>query len=93
MLGYTSGLRAEELYTLTTNDINLEKRIIYVRHDPLNNHSTKNKKSRISFFNQVAQKALFEYINTKLFPIRIIQRKYKNAPIRVKDLQKYFSQE
>ena len=44
------------------NDINLEKRTVYVRHNPVNNHTTKNKKSRISFFNQDAKIALFQYI-------------------------------
>jgi len=86
---------------LTTGDINLEKRIIYVRHDPVNNHTTKNKKSRVSFFTSEARNALYNYLedlknmheNDILFPKRTIERVFKDAPIMVKDLRKAFSQE
>ena len=101
LLGYTSGLRAEELFTLTTGDINLEKRIVYVRHDPINNHTTKNKRSRVSFFTNGAKDAFYDYlkelknVNTAdiLFPQRTIERAFKESPIMVKDLRKAFSQE
>ena len=101
LLGYTSGLRAEELYTLTTGDIDLEKRTVYIRHDPKNNHSTKNKKSRVSFFTIDARDAFCDYLdelnNVKesdvFFPKRTTERVFKESPIMVKDLRKAFSQE
>ena len=34
LLGYSSGLRAEELYKLTSKDIDLNNRIVYIRHYP-----------------------------------------------------------
>jgi len=98
LLGYDSGLRAEELYKLTTNDIDLENRTVYVRHDPKNNHLTKTGKSRVSFLTTKTKDLLQIYINGKengktLFPQKTIERGFKNSPIRVKDLRKAFSQE
>ena len=61
LLGYTSGLRAEELYKLTPNDIDLDNRIVHIRHDPQNNHSTKTRKSRVSFFTSKVKDALNDY--------------------------------
>jgi integrase/recombinase XerD len=100
-LGISSGLRAEELYQLTINDIDLDNRIIHINHNPKNNQSTKTKTSRISFFNEKAKQELIEYLkyynqNNKLkcmFNQSHISRLFRNAPIRVKDLRKYFSQE
>ena len=45
-----------------TGDINLEKRTIYVRHDRVNNHTTKNKKSRVSFFTSETMYAFIAYL-------------------------------
>ena len=100
-LGISSGLRAEELYQLTIKDIDLENRIIYINHNPNLNQTTKTKTSRISFFNNDAKQELKEYLNEFnngsklkcLFNQSHISRLFRNAPIRVKDLRKHFSQE
>jgi len=98
LLGYTTGLRAEELYKLTSDDIDLENRIVYIRHDPKNNHSTKTRKSRVSFFTYEVKEALSNYLSNydnkkTLFPQMSLERAFKKSPIRVKDLRKAFSQE
>jgi len=101
LLGATSGLRAEEIYQLTFDDFDLDNRIVHINHNPQNGQSTKTKQSRISFFNNEAQKALKEYliyfrenVHLKvLFSQSHITRLFKDAPIQVKDLRKYFSQE
>jgi len=100
LLGASSGLRAEEMYKLTLEDIDLENRIVYIRHDPKNGKTTKTGKSRISFFSREAQEALTDYLDffkrvklKKLFSQSHIERLFRNAPIRVKDLRKFFSQE
>ncbi len=101
LLGASSGLRAEELYQLTPKDIDLEKRIVYVNHNPDNGQTTKTGKSRIAFFNKEAKEAVIEYIEffnkksnlKKIFSLAHIERAFKNAPIKVKDLRKFFSQE
>ena len=100
LLGADSGMRAEELYQLNMKDINLNDRIVCINHNPNNNQTTKTKKSRVSFFTFEAQHALIEYFdyfedsNYKvLFPQGRIERIFRNAPIRIKDLRKFFSQE
>lgn len=102
LLGSSSGLRAMELYQITTNDIDIYNRTVYVNHNPNNHQSTKTKQSRVSFFNEEAKQALSEYIdyfnngnhNIKtLFKMRRLERLFENAPIQVKDLRKFFSQE
>ena len=100
LLGFTSGLRAEEIYKLNPKDIDLDNRTVYVIHDsnPQNNHTTKTKKSRISFFNLEAQKALRDIIheieeNCTIFPQSTFTKKFRNSKIKVKDLRKAFSQQ
>jgi integrase/recombinase XerD len=101
LLGMSSGARAEELYQLNIEDINLEKRILYINHNPKNGQSTKTKMSRISFFNNEAKYALSKYltyfhndVNLKvLFSSSHISRLFRKSPIKVKDFRKYFSQE
>ena len=100
-LGSTSGMRAEEMYQLVPEDIDLENRTIHINHDPYNGQSTKTRIGRVSFFNQEAQEAIMEYIEffdngsnlTCLFNQSHISRIFKDAPILVKDLRKFFSQE
>jgi len=100
-LGLSSGLRAEELYQLIPDNIDIEKRTVHVNHNPNNGQSTKTKKSRISFFNKQTQQALSDYILLfnndenlrRFFPQGRIERLFRNAPIKVKDLRKFFSQE
>ena len=101
LLAATSGLRAEELYQLTPDDIDLNNRIVYVRHNPKEGKTTKTGKSRIAFFSRQAQQALVEYLQffnngcklKHLFGKTHIQRLFRNAPLSVKDLRKFFSQE
>ena len=101
LLGATSGIRAEEIYQLDISDIDLENRIVHINHDPRNEQYTKTRESRISFFNKEAQQALkdfFEYFNNGsklkiLFSQTQIKRHFYGAPIRVKDLRKFFSQD
>ena len=101
VLGATSGMRAEELYQLTIDDIDIKNRVIHINHNPLNGQSTKTKMSRISFFNKETQNILSDYLiyfnndkNLKqLFSQSHITRLFRNAPIQVKDLRKFFSQE
>ena len=49
LLGASSGLRAEELYQLALEDIDLESRTVYINHNPSNGQSTKTKMSRVYF--------------------------------------------
>ena len=101
LLGCSSGLRAEEIYQLTPNDIDLDNRIVYVNHNPGNGQTTKTGRSRVSFFNVEAQKALIEYMDffnngsglKQLFNQSHITRIFRKASIQVKDLRKFFSQE
>ena len=100
-LGMDSGLRAEELYQLNVEDLDLENGRVRVNHDPNNGQSTKTKQNRISFFFFFTKKVLNEYLAyfdtnnnlTKLFPKRWLEGKFRNTPIRIKHLRKYFSQE
>jgi integrase/recombinase XerD len=101
LLGATSGIRAEEIYQLTTEDINLDNRTVNINHNPNNGQSTKTKKSRVSFFNWQTKDALCDYLNyfnndnelKLLFSQSHISRLFKDSPIKIKDLRKYFSQE
>ena len=61
-LGATSGLRAEELYQLKPEDIDIENRMVYVNHNPNNGQTTKTKMSRVSFFNEYAKQSLEDYL-------------------------------
>jgi len=101
LLGASSGLRAEEIYQLNINDIDIENRVVHVNHNPKNGQSTKTQMSRISFFNTETQNALkeyYDYFNNssnlhKLFSQTHITHQFRNAPIKVKQLRKFFSQE
>jgi integrase len=61
IIGCTSGLRAEELYQLTIDDINLGKKTVRINHDPHNGQSTKMGKSRVSFFADETKETLTDY--------------------------------
>jgi integrase/recombinase XerD len=101
LLGASSGMRAEELYQLEPCDIDIDNRLVHINHNPKNGQSTKTKKSRISYFNEEAQKTLIEYLTyfneggrlKRLFYQNHIFNNFKGAPIHVKDLRKFFSQE
>ena len=100
-LGIDTGMRAEELYQLSVGDIDLDSRCIHINHNPNNGQSTKTKQSRVSFFTEDTKQVLDEYLTyfngknslTALFPKRWIEGKFRNTPMRVKHLRKYFSQE
>jgi len=101
LLGATSGLRSEELYQLTTKDIDIEKKILRVNHDPLNGQTTKTRKSRITFFTEETKQAIVSYLDiyqknnryTHLFDKNQCVIALRGTPIRTKELRKYFSQE
>lgn len=101
LLGMTSGIRPEEMYQLSPEDIEVEKRIVHIFHDPENGQTTKTKRSRISFFNIEAQQALSDYLKyfyegndlKCLFNQSHIIRIFKYSKVKVKDLRKFFSQE
>jgi len=101
LLGATSGLRSEELYQLTPDDIDLDNRIVYVRHAPSEGKTTKTKHSRVSFFTNEARHALSQYLTiysgastlSPLFPKGQCIQAMKHTLVQVKDLRKYFSQQ
>jgi integrase/recombinase XerD len=101
LLGCSSGLRAEELYQLTLKDIDLENRLVHINHNPKNRQTTKTQRSRVSFFNLDAKKALSEYLEyfnnnydlKVLFCQSHLTRIFKDSTIKIKDFRKLFSQE
>ncbi len=101
LLGASSGMRPEEMYQLDQNDIDMNNCVVSIRHDPDNGYTVKTGKSRITFFSAEAQVALADYLTffnngcllTNLFGKPHIERIFRTAPIRVKDLRKYFSQQ
>ena len=101
MLGGSSGMRAEEIYQLDLEDIDLENNIIHINHNPKKNQTTKSKKSRISFFNEETKQSILDYLPlfhednrlTCLFSQSHIKGIFRDAPLKVKDLRKWFSQE
>ena len=101
LLGSSSGMRPEEMYQLTQDDIDLDQRIVRINHDPDNCQTVKTKQSRITFFSTEAQQALTEYLQyfnngcilSVLFGKTHVERAFTPSPIRVKDLRKFFSQQ
>jgi integrase/recombinase XerD len=101
-LGIYSGLRAKELYQLRLNDFDLSNCTVFVNHNPSIGQSTKNKKSRVSFFNSETRDILKDYFNwfkssncslKPLFSKTHIERIFSDSSVKVKDLRKFFSQE
>jgi integrase/recombinase XerD len=101
LLGISSGLRAEEIYQLNPQDVDIDNRTIHINHDPSNGQTTKTQRSRISFFNEEAQEAMVEYLAffnngshlDRLFSQTHMTHLFRGAPIKAKELRKYFSQE
>ena len=105
LIAATSGIRAEELYKLTLNDIDLESRIIYIKFgDKAGSDKTvKDYEERITFFNEEAKEALLKYLevygcnNSVLFSENSLKRMFKTYPeigkLRIKHMRKFFSQE
>ncbi len=100
LLGSSSGARSHELYLLTKNDIDINSRTLYIRHDG-NGHTTKTGKSRTTFFTEEAKAALIEYYAwleshqhvRYLFGGSHLVRVFRNSPVKIKDMRKAFSQE
>jgi len=96
LLCATSGLRAQELYKLTLDDIDIENRTIYVRAE-----ITKDYEDRITFFSEEAREALLEYLNNckrqsrYLFPEGTMLKKMRkiSSKWRIKHMRKFFSQQ
>jgi len=101
LLGTTSGMRAEELYQLQPQDIDIEKQMVKINHNPNIGQTTKTQRSRISFFNQDAKKSLSEYLEYfnngnglgVLFGHSHLSHLFRDSPVKIKDFRKFFSQE
>jgi len=101
LLGASSGMRAEEMYQLNLEDIDIENRVIHINHNPSNGQTTKTQRSRVSFFTTEAQQALTEYLEyfnnganlDRLFSQTHMTHIFRKAPLKAKELRKCFSQE
>ncbi|WP_456468231.1 tyrosine-type recombinase/integrase [Archaeoglobus sp.] len=96
LLAATSGLRAEELYKLTLDDIDIDNRTVYVRAE-----IAKDCEDRVTFFSEEARDVLLEYLDTGvrksvyLFPEGTMQKKMRkiSKKLRMKHMRKFFSQQ
>ena len=101
LLGATTGMRAEEIYQLNYEDFDFNNNLVKIQFDPDHDRTVKNCQARISFFNDETKELLldyFDYFNNGsdlnyLFGLSHVQRTFADAPIMVKDLRKFFSQE
>jgi integrase/recombinase XerD len=109
ILGATSGLRSEEIYELTLDDIDLDNRTVYVRfgNSAATSKTIKDYEERVVFFNHEAQAILSYYFEIydgrkELFSQRSIEYVYERHPeafringldIRLKHMRKFFIQE
>ena len=91
----TSGMRTKEAMQLTLKDIDLENNRIFIRCDKT--HTQKIGQERTVFITEKAKIALERYINQnknrRVFNESAFSRAFRNAPIRIKEMRKYFSQE
>jgi integrase/recombinase XerD len=91
-LGSSSGMRATEIYRLNISDVDLESRSIILEE-------TKEGSPRIVFFSEDARMALLAFCRgmprklVYLFGEFHCRRMFKDAPLQVKDMRKYFLQE
>jgi integrase/recombinase XerD len=94
LLAATSGIRAEELYALTPDDIVMAERMLYI-------NASKTGERRVAFFNEEAARELASYLEEfkhdsnikQLFGKIRMQKVFREMPLRVKHLRKFFSQE
>jgi len=109
ILSATSGLRTEEIYRLTPDDIDLKNRVVYVRFgdSAATSKTVKDYEERVSFFSREAQTILRQYFKIydgrkELFNPRSIEYIYEKFPgafkvsgldIRLKHMRKFFSQQ
>ena len=92
LLSATSGLRAEEVYKLKRDDIDIDERSVHVRAE-----ITKDFEERITFFTQEAKEVLEEWMaickrDKLFFNLRDAFEKL-NSPIKLKHMRKFFSQQ
>jgi integrase/recombinase XerD len=100
-LGITTGMRAKEIYQLKPKDIDIKNRIVHINHNPKIGQTTKTKQSRVSFFPSDVKELLKDYIYyytngcelKYLFGEKHLHPIFRECPIKVKHLRKYFSQE
>lgn len=93
MLGAYTGMRPSELFRLEIDDIDLIQNRILIK-------KSKTGKQRYVFFNDEVKRVLKRYINAYkkdnslkyLFGECRISRAFRNSPIRIKQLRKYFIQ-
>ncbi len=96
LLSATSGIRAEELYKLTLENIDIENRTIYITAE-----IAKDYEDRVTFFSEEAKTVLVEYLDnvkrktSRLFPESNIKRALQqlNTKLRIKHMRKFFSQQ
>ena len=92
LLAATSGLRSTEVYRLTIDNIDVDRRIILIKAE-----IAKDFEDRVAFFNLEAQQALKRYLEyfspktDKLFPKSNIRRAFKqlNTDLRLKHMRKF----
>ncbi|MBO8180664.1 MAG: tyrosine-type recombinase/integrase [Archaeoglobus sp.] len=95
LLSATSGLRAEELYKLRLNDIDVEDRVIRVRAE-----IAKDFEDRVTFFSEEAKEALIYYLEITGGRDYLFSKKSLNYhlaklsdSLRMKHMRKFFSQQ
>jgi integrase/recombinase XerD len=99
ILTATSGLRSEEVYKLTLDDIDVDNRIVNVRAEV-----AKDYEERVTFFSKEAQEALIKYLENcencklrtnRLFAESNIRRAFERLDtwLRLKHMRKFFSQQ
>ncbi len=100
LLSATSGMRAEEIYRLKLDDIDIDSRTIHIKAE-----IAKDYEDRITFFSEEAKEWLLKYLATNPDPDKLfaksslkhiwtlIQVKIGNIPFRLKHCRKFFSQQ
>jgi len=95
LLSATSGMRAEEVYKLSLDNIDLENRMIFIPAE-----ISKSYKDRITFFSEETKEILLAYFEsnpdpTKLFTKYSLRRAFDklNTSLRMKHMRKFFSQQ
>ena len=94
LLTATSGMRAEELYRLTIDNIDVENRTIFIPAE-----IAKDYEDRVTFFSEEARDYLVEYLHTNpkspLFSKKSILYHFEklNTNLRIKHMRKFFSQQ
>ncbi|WP_457548454.1 site-specific integrase [Archaeoglobus sp.] len=100
LLSATSGMRAEEIYQLRFEDIDIDNRIIHIKAE-----IAKDYEDRITFFSEEAKEWLLKYLSMNPDPDKLFAKsslkhvwtlisvKIGNIPFRLKHCRKFFSQQ